>query len=490
MKFMRLSQTMTERSSVGVVGLITSHGFLDNPTLRGMRWSLMQTFERIKVLDLHGNVSRKETCPDGSKDENVFDIKKTGVAISFFLRLNRYQSQVIESGNIWGLREAKYDWLTTSRLEEADFRGLAPTSPFFFLIYQDTNRKSEYESGYSVADILPLHSKGVVTGRDAFVTDHDKATLLARMADFIDESATDEELIHKYNLNPSDRWSVPNARKQMPPEQQHDEFVERLLYRPFDYRHCFYHPSVFMSPRRPVMQHFGKNMPNKLLITSRMTRGEDFAHVTVARGLAEAILLSSKTSNNAIIFPIYVYENTSTDCTLFQRPKRQSGFTEKFLDVFSQSLNLQVEFTGSGDFDETINVDDIFNYVFALLHSPTYRRRYREFLKRNFPRILLPGNASLTRDLCSIGAQLVILHLLEFRTPAEEPTRLIGDSTPVVEKASWADETIWFDKGKHNGLTNVSEQIWKFHLGGYQVCEKWLKDRQAKGARIRGQAAS
>ncbi len=209
-KFFRLAQKCVERSGVGLAGLVTSHGFLDNPTLRGMRYSLTHSFDYIQVLDLHGNVSRREQAPDGAHDDNVFDIKKTGAAITIMTRSRTApESSVVRVGDLWGSRAHKYPWLLTNTTSTCSVGAeVRPALPHWLLVVQDLSARDEYERGVSVAEVLPRYSKGVVTGRDAFVTDFDENALLARMKDFVDIRNSDAELIGRYNLNPSDWWDV------------------------------------------------------------------------------------------------------------------------------------------------------------------------------------------------------------------------------------------------------------------------------------------
>lgn len=483
-KFLRFSQTIVDRAGLGAIGFVTSHGFLDNPTLRGMRYSLLGSFNQLRILDLHGNVSRGEQSPDGTTDENVFDIKKTGAAISLFLRLVASDDSCIGVADLWGSRSRKYHWLTNNITTTAQNTKLKPADPFFLFVVEDLEAKEEYEHGYSIADILPLYSKGVVTGRDAFVSDFDPMPLLSRMAEFVDSTFSDAELIDRYNLNPSDWWDVQAARQKMPPVSQHKDFLRQMLYRPFDTRVCFYHPAVFMSPRRPVMQNLCPDRKNLLLITSRMTKGESFAHVTVSKDLAEAILLSSKTSNNAIVFPLYLVEESSRETPLLELDwQDRPAFTLFFLREVEKATGLKVLQTGRGDLRSTVGAEDLFDYIFSILHAPTYRLRYREFLKRDFPRIPLSSNLQLFMELVRLGGELVALHLLESPLLYDYLTTLVGSGEFQVEKVSYSDETVWLDKAKTRGFRGVQEEVWNFHIGGYQVCEKWLKDRQAKGGK-------
>jgi type I restriction-modification system DNA methylase subunit len=490
-KFVRLAETILAAASVGICGYVTSHGFLDNPTLRGMRYSLLQSFPRLDVVNMHGNVSRREKCPDGTADENVFEISKTGTAVSLFRRPSASVAVEIRVGDLWGQRASKYRWLVANTVGSTHFDQIKPRPPLFLFLRQDIALSDEYNSWSSVAEMIPIHSKGVVTGRDAFVLDFEEGPLLQRMGDFIDRTQSDQELIARYNLNPTAWWKVSDARKHMPPMVQFRNFVKKVLYRPFDFRVCFYHPAVFMSPRYPVMQHFDNEKRNLLLITSRMTKGEAFAHVTVSSGLAEAILLSSKTSNNAILFPLYVYaEKGARDQSLLRSSGPQPAFTESFLSRVGSALGVEVLRSSRGDLDKSVGPEDLFDFVVSVLHSVVYRKRYQTFLSRDFPRIPVTNQISLFRSLIKIGSELVALHLMKSPKLDHFITSYTGPRNPEVSRVGWSDDTVWLDaaatkKGEPAtpgsvGFGGVPEGVWNFHIGGYQVCEKWLKDRKGR----------
>jgi predicted helicase len=478
-KFMRNAEMHIAKSTVGLVGLVTSHGFLDNPFLRGMRCSVLSTYSNLFVLDLHGNALRYEKPPDGSPDKNVFEIQRTGIAISLFRRLWGGAGPHVYHAELWGSRDTvKYPWLTANSFSSTPVQQLAPKSPSYLLIPEDATHLKEYMRGRSIGEIMLVNSKGVVTGRDAFVIDFDEAVLLKRMRAFIDPVKSDKQLITEFDLNPSAWWNVHKARSNMPSKAKFGDFVRPLLYRPFDIRPCFYHPAVLMSPRRPVMEHMESGFHNMLLVTTRMTKGEPFRHVTVAKGLAEAILLSSKTSNNAIVFPLYLHPDGHRAGLDFGST-RQPNFTPEFIEEIRKSMGLQTV-DGRGDFTTTVGVDDIFDYIVAILHSPAYRTRYAALLSRDFPRVPLTEKRNMAHALSLLGRRLVVLHLLESPLLDELITAYVGASMPEVEKVSYARHTIWLDKAQTRGFPGVPENVWNFHIGGYQVCEKWLKDRKGR----------
>jgi hypothetical protein len=488
-KFIRFAEIQISESNVGVVGMVTSHGFLDNPSLRGMRNSIEKTFNQIHVIDLHGNSLRHEKSPDGSVDKNVFDIKKTGVAISLFSKFTNKEIYEIKHSELWGDREiVKYPWLQHATIASTTFTAIESKPPFFLLIPELGTNVDEYQDGFSIAEIMQTYSKGAVTGRDAFLIDFDEENLLARMRSFSDKSKSDEWLIKEFRLNPTAWWDVSKARQNMPPETQYQQYVKHLLYRPFDIRPCFYHPAVFMSPRRPVMKHMEPKFKNILLITSRMTKGETFGHVTLSKGLAEAILLSSKTSNNAMIFPLYLYPDEEIEeYRLNLGLKREPNLSKPFLAAVTKRLDMPVV-DGSGDFESGIGVDDILHYFVAILHSNEYRSRYAVQLTRDFPRIPLTSNVALFRQLCGLGQELVGVHLLEASVLNKPITTFVtGENGTTVGTFS---KSKVYDKGRvyldtslgeeSSYFDGIPEDVYNFHIGGYQVLYKWLKDRRGK----------
>lgn len=488
-KFIRFGEARIQMCSIGILGLVTSHGMLDNPHLRGLRSSLLDTFTDLFVMDLHGNTLRRETSPDGSSDKNVFDIQRTGVSISL-LRRNAVSSQCIQHADLWGDRESKYAWLISHAFQSTDTNELHPGPDQYLFVPYSLDGITEYKSFHSVETMMPVHSKGIVTGRDAFVTDMEEARLLDRMRRFSDPSINSASLIAEFHLNPSDWWNVDQARSEMPPQAQLGSFVKRLLYRPFDYRFCFFHPAVLMSPRRPVMKHM-EGTGNLILITSRMTKGESFSHVSISRDPVEAIFLSSKTSNNAIIFPLYIRDGTDGQSLLIA-----SGSELNLSTNFSHEVRLETGLSvvpGSKMLPGAIGAEDLLHYVFAILHSPTYRSRYGVALARDFPRVPLTRDVELFRALAVAGAELAVYHLMDSPAVDKVVTSYVGPECPPVSSIGWSGGTVWLDapttrRGQSTqspaagtmGFRGVTEQVWNFHIGGYQVCKKWLKDRRGR----------
>ena len=494
-KFIRFAQWRIEQTGYGVLAFISNNGYLDNPTFRGMRQSLMQTFDDIYILDLHGNSKKKERSPDGSEDKNVFDIQQ-GVAIGIFIKRTKSKTGLasVHHADLWGKREifektsdgnrlvgGKYHWLWDSDVATTDWIILKPQSPFHFFIPQETALLPEYNEGWSISEIIPINSVGIVTSRDHLsmhMTSQEANNILSKFISLTPEDARQELKLGKDSRD----WSVALAQEDLRKTKLEKDYLIKALYRPFDERYTYYtgHSRGFHSmPRPAVMQQMlDKNLA---LLTSRMTKGEIFAHSFVTRCPSEKIFLSPKTSNNSFHFPLYVYNPETTNTSLFSGGRRPN-LAPKFIDDFSSKLKMSFISDGKGDRKKTFGPEDIFSYMYAVLHSPAYRTRYAEFLKIDFPRLPLTSKPELFRKLCGIGDELVALHLMEKHGPKITSYPVAGDST--VEKIRYQEPLgdikgrVWINGTQY--FDGVPKEVWEFHVGGYQVCDKWLKDRKGR----------
>lgn len=476
-KFLAFAEDKLGDASTGVCGMICNHGFIDNPTLRGVRWSLLGNFHRIWVLDLHGNVNRGEKAPDGTDDQNVFNIKDAGVAILLGLKGRRQittDNHVrVRKCDVWGDREAhKYPFLRSNTCSTHAWEDVAIEHEFFLFRTLSQHGSGEYNAWPRVTEVFPLHSIGMITARDGYVIDFSSEPIVERAKAFRDSSLGDDATCKALGIPIKKGWNITRARERIRPVEDLSAHVRPVLYRPFDVRPVFYHESLIWGMARPVMQHMveGKNLA---LITSRMTKGETFEHVLVSNTLSEVILLSSKTSNNAYAFPLHLMSGSSGlhfgEC---------ANLAPQFLSSLANKLGLTKD--KSSGLPTGLTPEDIFHYAYAVLHSPGYRSRYAEFLKIDFPRLPLTGNLELFRALAGLGSELTALHLMESLKLDKAITEFIGSRNPEVEKATWSNNTVWVDNSQTSGFKGVREDVWNFHIGGYQVCAKWLKDRKGR----------
>jgi predicted helicase len=504
-KFIRFAQWRIEKTGYGILAFITNHRYLDNPTFRGMRQSLMQSFDEIYILDLHGNSKKKERPPNGSHDENVFDIQQ-GVAISIFVRRNQHnvnQPATVRHIELWGPREhfagtgkekqligGKYHWLIEHDITNTEWATLKPEAPFYLFVPQNIDVRAEYEQGWKVKDIFPLGSIGIATARDALTIQFSQKEIWRTITDFA--ALSSEEARSKYNLGKDTRdWQVVLAQKDIHSTGPSMDKLVPILYRPFDTRYTYYSGNsrgFHCMPRKEVMSHMlaGKNLA--LATTRSIEIGRGWEHVFCANELIQLHTVSLKEVN--YLFPLYLYLGTSNNNTLFDidlsiiiHNGHYLNLAPAFVQQFSGKLGLQFVLDGKGDLQQTLGPEDIFSYMYAVFYSPTYRERYAEFLKIDFPRLPLTSNADLFRELCKLGSRLVELHLME--KSAKITTRFPESGNNVVEKVSYSADQREPEKGrvginKTQYFEGVSPDVWEFHIGGYQVCEKWLKDRKGR----------
>lgn len=488
-KFLRFGQWRINRTGQGILAFITNHGYLDNPTFRGMRQQLMEAFTDIYILDLHGNQRKKEQCPDGSPDKNVFDIQQ-GVAIGIFVKDPKQSvPATVHHAERWGLQEEKYAWLDEQDISTTKWAALTPCSPHYLFTPQDTTFLAEYEKGWELTKVMPVNSVGIVTGRDRLVFDFDESTLRGRIADFLNPAHSDDTVRGKY-LRPKDNLSVSDARKVIEGDSEWQQRFLPCLYRPFDPRALFYHDAVVERSRRQVMRHMlaGENLA---LITSRLTKGETFKHAQVTRHIAEVICMSPNTSNNGFVFPLYIYPATHGASTaqteipgLSPWPQGKGGrwpnLSAEFAADLQQKLGLTLVPEGTGDLVTTLGPEDVLHYIYAILHSPTYRNRYAGFLKTDFPRLPLTSNRELFAVLVKKGKELVALHLMQSPALGTPITTYPATGTNAVEKVLYNDKCQRVYINGNQYFEGVAPDVWAFQVGGYQVCERWLRYRKSR----------
>jgi len=474
-KFFRFAQWRIERTGTGILAYITNHGYLDNPTFRGMRQSLMETFDDIYLLNLHGNEKKKEMTPSGDKDENVFDITQ-GVAIGIFVKTKKLGRRRIQYCDLWGLRRHKYDWLeendVASIAHNHGWEELRPESPYYFFVPKDFALKKEYEACRSIKEIFTNSNVGFVTARDRFVIDFDYKALEDRIVEFMDLSKSDAMISDKYSLHDTSSWNLAKARKDLAANSLWKSDFRKCLYRPFDERHIYFSASLLERPVIQIQKHLFK--PNVALLAHRpQSPTIDYDFVFCSDKVADQCSAGNKSVGAGITyaFPLWIYSNNTRRCNL------EKAF------ISDMEKQLRISFT-AGDYSGASSFcpEDIFNYIYAILHSPTYRERYVEFLKVGFPRIPLASDVDLFRKLAKKGGELVALHLMKDQSLGTFVTRFPISGSNRIEAGY----------PKHDGSTNrlyINEQqyfeglpqnIFDMTIGGYKICDKWLRERKGK----------
>lgn len=490
-KFIRFAQWRIQQTGYGILAYISNHRYLTNPTFPGMRQSLMNTFDHLYLLNLHGSTKPKEVPPPGLADQNVFDIQQ-GVSIGIFVKYAPHHKNgcTVSYTDLWGSRESKYAWLLSHDVATTAWQELTPRTPVYSFVPQDRSLSEEYEGGWKLTAIMPVNSVGLYTARDGLVIQETQANLQAVLKDFISLSV--EAAREKYNLGPDSRdWQVALAQKDVRSSKLSEERIQPIAYRPFDTRFTYYtgvSRGVICMPRSEVMRHMIAGR-NQAICFMRNSREQIVSNFFVARHIADKTILSS--ADNANVAPLYLYPD-SRNLELFDtdadKPSdapggRRPNLSAAFIADMSAKLDMRFGPDGNGNLQDTFGPEDIFNYMYAVFYSPAYRMRYVEFLTSDFPRLPLTTNVDLFRALCKLGARLVALHTME-QFGGGLPTYPIAGNN-LVERIEYRVTPDEPERGRVyiNGtqyLDGVSPEVWEFQVGGYQVCHKWLKDRRGQ----------
>lgn len=506
MKFIRWAQWRIEQTGAGILAFITNHTFIDGITHRKMRQSLLESFDEIFVLDLHGNTKKLETSPDGSPDYNIFDILP-GVAISIFIKKSEHnKGGIVYHAELWGRRDDKYNYLlendlsTTQWLELNDVERQSCLGSYYFYTPIAFDNIDEYCQSWSIKDIFPISQNGIKTDRDSLFFDSDKEELKKRLKSFYSVDGLKNEFRQKFNINDSSSYKLLKRRENT---QYSSSNISLCTYRPFDNRWIYYEIGLTSRPAKSVMKHmmFGENLA---LLSSRQQADIGFRHVFCTNIISECCSVSLKSREITSVFPIYKIPEEDqhgkqkdlfkTSPWLPGKDGRTPNLKPQFVEEFAGKLRLEFISDGKGDLKKTFGPEDIFNYAYAVFHCPTYRERYAEFLKIDFPRLPLTSDTKLFGKLCKLGEELVGLHLLESPTVAKAITNYPVSGEDRVDKghpkylAAGEPEPgtgnpleagrVYINRGQYFG--NVPPEVWEFQVGGYQVCDKWLKDRRGR----------
>lgn len=517
-KFIRSSQWRIEKTGRGVLAFVTNHGYLDNPTFRGMRQSLMRTFTDIYLLDLHGSSRREQQAPEQVKDGNVFDIQQ-GVSIGIFIKKPEKAGPArVHHADLWGLSKDKYEWLNEKDIHTTAWAELTPSPSSYMFVPEEIGLRTEYEQGWRVPDFMPVNSTAIQTSRDQFVVDFDPEPLVNRIATLGNDSYSDSELRERYRLKDGRNWTLSKARSRIRTSGARASDTQSLLYRPFDTRFIYYADELVNWPRHQVMDNMGR--ANVALLVPRQLSGDKFHHVFCSNSLSEMCVVSTATKEQNYHFPLYLYPQASehyhrhdvieqatkaireatvngkitpeegkakisrvTELTKKHFPEtlpRWPNLRPEFVEAVSEHLGLSFVADGEGDLEKTFGPEDILRYAYAVFHSPAYRERYAEFLKRDFPRLPLTFDPTLFAALARKGAELISLHLMASPTLNNLITRFPEDGDNTVERVSYdeANGRVYINNTQY--FSGVASEVWQFRVGGYQVLHKWLKDRKGR----------
>ena len=477
-KFIRYGQNFIEKYGGGVLAFINNHSFLDNITFRGMRWDLLQTFDKIYILDLHGNTKKKETAPDGGKDENVFDIQQ-GVSINIFIKTDKKKKNDVAqvfNFDLYGKRKLKYQFLSENTLSSISWEKIVPKPQQYFLVQKQFVNQDDYISFFRVEKLFNSNSDGIVTSRDDFTIHNTEKNLKDTINEFL--SLPDEEARLKFKLGDDvHEWSIPRAKKDLVPNSEKNtkpdyKKIVKIQYRPFDVRYTFYTGQTkgFHSrPRGEIMRHFlvGENIGLIFGRQGQVVGSMPWNLVFITSKLVDKNIYYR---GGCIVCPLYLYpfDNSS---------ERQPNLNSDIVKTIAEKINLRFTEEKTDD-KKAFAPIDILDYIYAVLHSPAYRTQYREFLKIDFPRIPYPADAKQFKSLAELGAKLRQIHLLENVTPSKNLARYPIEGSNTIDSLTYKDEKAWINKYQY--FEAVPPEAWNFYIGGYQPAQKWLKDRKGR----------
>ena len=541
-KFIRFAEMkLNKQKEGGIFGFISNNSFLDNPTFRGMRYSLLKSFDKIYILDLHGNVRKKEISPDGSKDENVFDIMQ-GVSINIFVRYSNsslrersrsnpnkidcHASKEARNDNIYsnsdnsnlakvyhydlfGKREDKYKFLFDNNLDNIEWKELKFEAPFFLFVPQNEIIKSEYDRGISVKDMFRISGVGITTAHDDFVIDTDKEKLLQKFNDFKNSYPNADELHKKFNVAKKDGWDILKGWKNIQEDNDLNKYIQKIAYRPFDTRYIFYEDKLVWRCVRDIMVHFSpslrrqslkqsneienidchadksaRNDNNIGLVCSRQVISQSFNHSFITEMVMEMCYISNKTKEGNYIFPLYIYDTENVRKILREENEEVGGMFED-IKHFENKVRIE-NFTPK--FRKFINEkygeikpEEILGYIYAVLFHKEYRKKYLDFLKIDFPKIPFVESKDYFLKFAKLGEELYNLHLGNLKIQKEVGEPMFKDNknkNEKIVKAIYNENEKDLFVNESLYFKNVDKEVWEYKIGGYQVLDKYLKSHK------------
>ncbi|GAA9974158.1 DNA methyltransferase [Helicobacter pylori] len=482
-KFMRFAQNKIESLGHGLFGFISNNAFLDNPTFRGLRRSLLECYDELYILNLHGNARKKEETPQGTKDENIFNIMQ-GVSINLFVKKAQATKQKIHYYDVYGQRAEKYVFLDQNDLNSINWLELTPREPFYLLIPQETPLLEEYEQGFSVQDMFQVGSTGICSQRDHVVFHKDKESLLKLLKDF--STLEPSELRRKYNIKKDGRdWRLEYAIKDVKANANNlEEYIVSCQYRPFDFYYTYYtgkSKSFIAYPRGEVFKHMLPPPPQ----TNPKTPNQTCKNIVL---ITSRRFCQSQKSGAGFV------SNKISDLRTWTCPGMEGGdyvnplyhnpnYTENFTPEFRSFIDKH--------YNHSFEPLEVLGYIYALLYSPNYRKRYEEFLKADYPKILFTNNKDLFRALSLLGIELIGLHVLNQESLNYSFEKLkddtIGEScyieaherNPIISKKlsyNEPEQRLYINHSAY--FRGVSKEIHDYRIGGYGVLDKYLKSHK------------
>ncbi len=474
-KFIRFGQHYIDKNGSGILAYISNNSFIDGIIHRQMRKHLLQSFDKVYILDLHGNAKKKEVCPDGSPDQNVFDIMQ-GVSINLFAKTGKKKAN--ELGKVFhfdmfGKRDIKYDFLINNSLKNIKWNSLKINSPNYFLVIKDFSSKDDYLEGFNLNELFLIQSLGIEFGSKEYFLNDSKNKLSNFIKDIIlNPVIDDKEIESKFGIKTTSGWKFNNVRKKEISIGFKKEKIRKCVNAPFDVKYT-YHSEILRRPQTVVLKNMYDN--NIALITLRQSRTINSYCYYVVNSIYSKDVISIL--DRATGFPLYLYPEANGQQSIGQTTERTPNLNPDIVKQISEKLGLT--FTNEKETTPgTFAPIDILDYIYAVLHSPAYREKYKEFLKIDFPRVPYPKDKTTFWQLVKLGGELRQIHLLESPVVEKFITQYPIDGNNIVSKLKYEAGRVYINDSQY--FAGVPDVAWNFYIGGYQPAQKWLKDRKTR----------
>ena len=478
-KFIRLAEHYIEKNKEGILAYITNHAYLDNPTFRGMRWHLLNTFDDIYILDLHGNAKKKEVSPDGSADKNVFDIQQ-GAAIIIAVKHRKRKEKLaqVHHADLWGSRQSKYDALAQSTLKNIQWEQIKNREPHYFFVSKNWDVFEEYKKSFNIENLFPVNGTGVITKRDQLSIHETEKEALTAAKDILNLSKQD--FYSKYNMPVDVRdWRYEWAKQDIAEAEISSKLIQPITYRPFDNQKIVYtgRSRGFIGwPVVKIMRHFlsGENVGLIFGRQGQVVGGMSWNLCFITKNISDLNLFYR---GGQVTSPLYLYDESES-----RTPNLNMEIVEEMVKKLKLPFISDHKARGASKKRQeqtALSPLDLLDYIYAVLHSPTYREKYKEFLKINFPRIPYPKTAKKFWRLADLGGEIRALHLMEHKALANRTIGFPIEGDRKVEKLNFSDDgKVWINKNQY--FDGIPQTAWEFYIGGYQPAQKWLKDRKGR----------
>lgn len=468
-KFFHFAEQIIGKDDGGILAFVSNNGYLENPTFRGMRGSLLRTFDKIWIVNLHGSANKQETTPDGGKDENIFDIK---VGVSLFIGVKKTDSKEwanVYYTDLWGTKDYKLNTLEKGGL---DFTELTIDSKMAYFVPFGSDDKEYYDGGVSITELFPTNVTGVQSGKDKVALAPTRYELVRRM-DIVKHSTTDEEIMELWG-----KFTAGQSAEKIKNDVLSDGVITQISYRPFDLRWTYYSGKSSGWLHRPRE----KSTMGHLLAKTTSPIGENIGLVF---GRTSRPYFSPFVSKKIIAHRLF-----SAKCEItYVAPLYLVSTDESGVEIWKDNIDEMAYNKLTQYLLEKPSPIEVFDYVYGILHDPIYAEQYEQYLCRDFPRVPIINDKNIENEdgaffvstnlfyeYVSIGSKLRKLHLMESKYPIELTLEPNTSEDMEIGAIKYKKGVLQLNDNKQ--ILGIPKEVWDYKIGGYKVLDKWFKEHK------------